>query len=58
MRRGAAVAARTHRGAYVEAGHVDVYARPIFLRAFRRDLVEEVEVSPGVLDNQAEAEVS
>lgn len=52
----AAGAAPKHREAYVEADHVDVYARLILLCALRRDLVEEVEISPGVLDDKVAAE--
>ena len=37
---------------YAEAGHADVDARLVLLRAFRGDLVQKVEVRPGVLEDE------
>lgn len=39
------------QSAYADACHVDVYAWLIFLRAFWRDLIQEVEIGPRVLEN-------
>lgn len=38
------------QSAYAEACHADVYAWLIFVCAFRRDLIEEVEIGPWVLE--------
>ena len=40
------------REPYAEAGHADVDARLVLLRAFRGDLVQKVEVRPRVLEDK------